>query len=428
LQLQANYLPAAYSLATLDLAEKRPEDARNRFEAMIAKDDKNDQLYLALAELQARTGADSKAVGETLQRAVRANPQSAPARLALISFQLRNKDVKAALSSAQGAMMAMPSDPRVLDAVGMAQEAAGEVNQAIETYNKLASLQPQSVQPLMRLTALHVRLKETDKAIDALRRVQKISPQDGRVVPQLVQVYLAGNRPEDALREVREFQKRQPKLAIGYALEGEIRMVQRKLPEAEQAFRESLRLQPSGDAVAVRLLDVLHARGKTADADIFVKKWTTDNPRDINVRLYLGDRALNERNLKVAAGHFQGVVAIDPRNVVALNNLAWIGGELGDSKAMEYAERALKIDANNPAVLDTYGVLLLGKGDVQAALPVLERAKQSAPDRNDIRLHLAKALIKAGRKEDARRELEVLAKVTENFAGKAEVSGLLKGL
>ena len=428
LELQPNYLPAAHNLGMLDLTEKRPEEARKRFEGMIAKDGMNDQLYLALAEFQVRTGIDKKVVAETLQRAVAANPQSTPAREALINFHLGNKDFKAALTAAQGALAAVPGDPRLLILVGTVQEAAGETNQAIETYNKVAALQPQSPEPLLRLAALHMSTNQMDKAIEVLRRAQKIAPGGQGVVPQLVQVYLAAQRPDDALKEVRELQKRQPKLAIAYALEGEIYISKRDLAEAERALREALKREPRADIVAMHLHEVLVARGKSVEADAFAKKWVADNPRSVTMRLYLAERELIARNLKASASHYQAVIAIDANNVLAWNNLAWVSGELGDPKALDYAERALRLTSNDAAVLDTYGMLLLKKGDVEKALPALDRARQLAPGRRDLQLHYAKALIKAGRKDEARRELEALQGAKESFVGKEEVAGLLKGL
>lgn len=428
LELQPTYLPAAYNLTMLDLAEKRPEAARKRYEEMIARDAKNDQLYLALAELQARTGVEPKAIAETLQRAVIVNPQSVPARLALIGFHQRNRDPKAALTAAQTALAAMPNDPRILDAAGLAQESAGEINQAIETYNRLAALQPQASQPLFRLAALHVRQKDTDKAIETLRRVQRSASVESSVVPQIVQVYLAGNRPDEALKEARELQKRQPKLAIAHALEGEIHVLQQRLPEAERALREALKIEPRGDAVAMRLYEVLLASGKRAEADALVKKWFADNPKDVTMRLYLGDRALAAKDLNAAYRQYQAVIAIDQKNALALNNLAWIGGELGDQKAQHYAERALTLAPDNPSVLDTYAAVLVKRGRIDEALPYLERARSLAPERNDLRLNYAKALIKANRKDDARKELTELAKIKDHFAGKDEVDALLKSL
>jgi Tfp pilus assembly protein PilF len=38
----------------MDLADKKPEDARKRFEGVLAKDPKNVQAFMALAEMRAK--------------------------------------------------------------------------------------------------------------------------------------------------------------------------------------------------------------------------------------------------------------------------------------------------------------------------------------------------------------------------------------
>jgi Tfp pilus assembly protein PilF len=146
------------------------------------------------------------------------------------------------------------------------------------------------------------------------------------------------------------------------------------------------------------------------------------------MRLQLGELELSRRNLKGAAAHYQSVLAIDANNAVALNNLASIGGELGDPNALSYAERAMKLAPNSASVLDTYGTLLIKKGELNKGLEQLELARKLAPESNTLRLSYAKALIKTGRKDEARKELEALQAVKENFPGKEEVVGLVKGL
>jgi putative PEP-CTERM system TPR-repeat lipoprotein len=428
LELQPNYLPAAHNLAMLDLAEKRPDDARRRYEAMIARDDKNDQLYLALAELQARAGDEAKAIGVTLQRAVDANPRSVPARLALVEFHLRSNDPKAAAAAAQSAAAALPNSARIIEAQGMALEAAGEIGGAIEAYGKAAAQPPQVPEPLIRLAALYMRQKDTAKAIDALLRAKKIAPSPRDVVPQLVQAYSAANRPDDALREVRDLQRNDPKFAAGYVLEGDLYAGQRKFAQAEKPYREALRREPKADGVAVRLHRVLADGGKTAEADAFARTWMAENPKNPTMQLYLGGRELAAKNYKAAAAHYQAALAADPDNASALNNLAWVGIELGDPKALGYAERAVKLAPGNPAILDTYGVLLLKKGEAAKALEPLGRAAALAPRRHDIRLNYAKALAAAGRKDEARRELEALLAVIDDFPGKGDVLPLMKSL
>ena len=79
---------------------------------------------------------------------------------------------------------------------------------------------------------------------------------------------------------------------------------------------------------------------------------------------------------------------------------------------------------DSASVLDTAGTLLSAKGDPKG-LEYLSRAVQLAPQRHEIRLNYAKALLKAGRKEEARKELTQLQGVSQDFAGKTEVADLL---
>lgn len=428
LELQQDYLPAAYNLAMLDIAEKRPDDARKRYESMLAKDPKNAQLYLALAGLQLRTGADMKEVGATLQRATEANPQSVPARLAVISFHLSHRDPKAALNAAQNANAAIAHDPRIQDALGLAQEAAGETSSAIETYNRLVARLPDSAQPLFRLAALYARQKDTDKAVNALRRAEKVVSDRRQVVPLLVQVYMDANRADDALKEVKALQNQEPKYAGGWSLEGDIYRVQRKYADAEKAYREALKREPKSAAIAVSLRGVLLAADKGTEADLLARKWLADNPKDSAMRMHLAERDLAAKNYKSAAALYEAVVAQEPNNGAALNNLAWVLGELNDPKAIGVAERALAVAPNSANVLDTLGLLLVDHGDAKKGVEYLARATKLAPERANIRLHYAKGLIKTGQKEAARKELSALAELKEDFPGKGEIVDLLKGL
>ena len=124
---------------------------------------------------------------------------------------------------------------------------------------------------------------------------------------------------------------------------------------------------------------------------------------------YLAELALRKADYKAAARHFEALVALQPNNVIFLNNLAWVSGELGDPKALSYAEKAATLSPANPNVLDTYGMLLIKKGDMAPGVEKLRKAAQLAPTQGDIHLHLAEALIKTGDKAGARIELDALA-------------------
>jgi putative PEP-CTERM system TPR-repeat lipoprotein len=431
LQLAPTYLSAAYALAALDIADKRPEAARARFESMLEKDPKNEQIVLAQAEFEARQGATPAQLAPLLQKAVSLNPQSANARVALIRFHLGQRNAGAALAAAREAVAVAPSDARLVEVLAMAQEANGEINQAIDSVNKLISLRPDSSAPLIRLAALQARRKEYERAADALLRAQKVAPGEAQIDLELAAVYLAAGKLDAALKTARGLSARNPKRAGGYLLEGDVLAAQGKYGEAERAFRDALRAEPAAPAAqvaAAKLVGTLYAGRKAKEAEAFASKWITDHPRDAAVRMYLGDRAMRESNQRAAQAYYQAVVTLFPNHVLALNNLAYVGGDLGDPKAIEYAERAAKLAPNSAAVLDTLGVLLVNKGDAKRGLEYLGKARKLAPDRADIQLNHARALVKAGEKEQARKVLEELAATPGETREKSAASALLKSL
>ena len=134
------------------------------------------------------------------------------------------------------------------------------------------------------------------------------------------------------------------------------------------------------------------------------------------------------KDFAFAVKQYKTLLEIEPNDVLALNNLAWVSGQLKDPKALEYAEKATKLAPNNPAILDTYGVLLVENGDIAHGVEALYKATTVAPNAASIRLNLARALVKSGQKDAAKKELEMLAKLGNNFPEQAEVAKLLQSL
>ncbi len=116
------------------------------------------------------------------------------------------------------------------------------------------------------------------------------------------------------------------------------------------------------------------------------------------------------------------------RNPVVLNNLAWLYQQKGDNRAASYAERALNQAPKSSAIMDTLGWILVEKGEMPRALELLRRANTLAPEMGDIQYHMAVALHKSGRSNEARRELERLLKSERRFSMQSEAHNLLRQL
>ncbi len=129
----------------------------------------------------------------------------------------------------------------------------------------------------------------------------------------------------------------------------------------------------------------------------------------------LADKAVTE---------YENILKLQPDSVVVLNNLAWAYNKRGDSKALEYAERAFKLN-KSAAIKDTYGWVLLKNNKTEQALKLLTEALAELPDVPEVQYHHAVALYQSGDKQAAFAALEKLLDSEAEFEGRAEARSLL---
>lgn len=427
LSINPAFLPAAASLAAMDMADKRPDDARKRFETVLVSDPKNIGALLALADLRNTAGGRPEEILGFITKAVEANPVELGPRLAQIEFHLRNKDPKSALTAAQNALAAIPDKPELLDALGRTQQISGDSNQALSTFGKLASLQPSSPIAQMRMAEINLANKNKDEAAKNLRKALEIKPDLLEAQRGLILLALDAKKPQDALVLARDIQKQRPKEATGFVLEGDINASNKQWPNAITAYRNGLKQAPTPE-LAIKAHTALLVSGNAVEAEKSATIWTKEHPKDIAFRIHLGDIATGRKDYATAAQHYRNALEIQPNNALVLNNLAWVSGEMKSPKAMEYAEKANQLAPNQPPFMDTMAMLFANKGDFNKAIELLRKALEISPQATAIQLNLAKVLVVAGRKDEARKELDALAKLGDKFPTQAEVMRLQKEL
>lgn len=426
LAIDPTYFPAAANLARLDIINKKPEDAQKRFESVLARNPKSTESLLALAELRARNRASADEVTGLIGRAITVNPAAIPPRLALINYYLNTRLPSKASAAAQDALAAIPDRPEILDAAGRAYQASGANNQALSTYSKWARIQPKSPVPLVRMADVHIVGKEFQAAAESLRKALELKPDYLDAQRRSIALDIRRDRTRQALDTARTVQKQRPKEVAGYLLEGDVHSATKAWTPAVAAYRSGLKHVDSVD-LAIRLHVALRA-AKSSEADQFSAERLKKYPNETAFRVYLAESTLAVGEYAASIQHYKTLLAAQPDNALLLNNLAFAAGRAKDPKALEYAQKASSLAPNNPAIMDTLGVLLVENGDSARGIELLRKAADLPPKIPGIRLNLAKSLITTGQKPAARRELEELAKLGNKFAGRAEVEQLLKEL
>ncbi len=425
LSIKAAYFPAAATLASLDLKDNKPDEAKKRFEGVLAADAKNVQALLALAELKARTGGSADEVAAQINKAVQAGPSEPGPRLALINLHLANKDANKAVAVAQDAAAALPERLEILDALARAQQAAGDTGQSLAVYGRVASLMPGSPQPYLKMAEVNAAAKNKEAAIQNLRKALELKPDLLAAQRGLIMLYLDAQNVPDAQKIVREVKQQRPKEAIGFLFEGDIAASRKAWPDAVAAYRAGLKQAPSTE-LAVKLYAALYAGGNGPEAEKFATGWLADRAQDGGFRLAMAEAATARKDFSTAVKHYQVLLQAQPNNPVVLNNVAWALGQLKDPRALDYAEKALRLAPNQPAIMETVATLLAEKGDTARALELLQKATTLAPASGELKLSTARVLIKVGKKAEAQKMLEELGKLGDKFKGQAEVAKLLK--
>ena len=426
-QADPNYFPATAALAAIDAAEGRMDEARKRLEAVLARDPKHVQATQALAALLVRTGDGSERVTQLLGSATKLNANDPRPHLQLIRHHLGRNDGKAALAAAKEGLAALPDHPDLLLAQGRAFMAANDMQQAITTFNRAVTLQPKSPQPLLGLADANMALKDRAAAARHLRRAVELAPRLLIAQRGLVGLALADKKPQDALDIARQVQKERPNEAVGWMLEGDVESSRKNPKGAQAAYQTAIRKSEPTEA-AMRLHALMDSQGQGGEAELFAQRWITDHPKDGAFPFYLADRALAARNLSVAEVRYREVLKLQPKNALAMNNLAWLSVELKKPGAVELAEKANQLLPGRPALMDTLATALAYEKQLPRAVEIQKQAVDRAPADGGLRVNLAKLYIQSQQKALARQELEKVAQMGRQYGKQDEVQALLKTL
>lgn len=155
-----------------------------------------------------------------------------------------------------------------------------------------------------------------------------------------------------------------------------------------------LAASPLTDVADLRLLADAAKKAGDPDAARFAERARFPHPQALAKVLADADTAMKAGNWGNAIASYERIMAVtDGKNPLVLNNLAYAQGQVGNkTAALDYAQRALKVDPANPSIMDTVAMLLIETGgDKERAVALLRAAAAKAPGNATIRSHLAEA-------------------------------------
>jgi tetratricopeptide (TPR) repeat protein len=353
LQLQADYKPAQADLAQLMLIRKQPQQAQAIYRDMIAAAPDNVSALKGFITTLQMQGNDSRNIETTVLQLTK----SGTARAVLAEYFLRGNQPDHA--------------QRLLDAVTdtSADSYAARVRQMLAMSQGITLLQQ----------------GDTDKAREFTFNGLRVNPNNTDLLALLGQIEIRAKAFKEAEKVIEQIAQIQPDAPSLKDLRGKLAAANGDRTAATKEFQR-LWNDVKNDSTALKLYQSL-ASEDPDKASAFLQQWQQALP-DSDVPWFLqGMQQQTAGNNAKAVELYEAAIKRNQNNALALNNLAVLYSESGDSRALSYAERAYQLQPKNPAILDTYGWMLFNGGDKTKGRELLQQALLLAPDDENIRAH-----------------------------------------
>lgn len=423
----------AYALrGQINFSLKRFDAAVADF-AVVAKGSPDDpSAGLALAD--AWNSAGNRAQAESLIRdVIKRFPQFSQGYVALANFFMVDLDPYKALEAIHQGQKAMPDNAELAVAEADILIREERYTEAADLLEKLAKRENTKAAALMRLAGLHATQKEYAKAIKAYDQLLAIDANAMPAVEGRLRMHVAAGEMDKALAFAEKRYADRPKDPMAALMVGEAALLNKNAPKAEKAFFQALELAPQWEQPAMRLAQIYAVTKRVDEGMAAVKGLMAKNPDAIVPAVLLASLQEEKKDWKGAEQTYRAILAKDPANPLANNNLAFLlsqGNPAPERLAEAEAFAAKAAETDDPTTLDTLGWIQHQRGKTAEAEATLRKAREGNKESPVVAYHLAAVL--AGQddkaKKDEAKKLLTEALAVRQFPQRAEAEKLIKGL
>ncbi len=439
-------------------------------------------LYLlGNAYMQTR---DLSSAEEAFQKALQRAPDSQDVRRAYAEALMADGKMQQARDQLEEILKVSPEDGATYLRLGQLDREMGRFDDARQDFAHARTLSPANLEVPYQQALLEDTVGHEDKAIAILEDLlKKTANSNGKYNPaeannravflqRLGQIYREQEKYAKAIETFRSIVALGADQAPrGEALIIETYQLNRQLPKAMAEANEAIQKYPHDRQLLMQRASLLGLQGHRDEAVKQLKGMLNNTPQDRGIylaiaqiysqgkaypkaeaaiqkalslsnnpddqeyaRFMLGSVYEREKKYDLAEEQFKQVLAVDPLNDAAANYLGYMLADRGVrlEESVHYIEKALQLEPNNGAYLDSLGWAYYKMNRFESAEAPLQKAVQLISDDPTIREHLGYVYLALGKKADAQREwqhaLKIWRKAAASDFGPAQAAKLRKKL
>jgi tetratricopeptide (TPR) repeat protein len=215
-----------------------------------------------------------------------------------------------------------------------------------------------------QLAVAHQGLRDYDRAVELFERARQATPGDVRLVRLAAAAFLEGGQPDRGVQLLEAFVEDNPRSAAAY----------------------------------VSLAEIYIQGGRMANALGIIDRAATRLPGDTSVAFGVGNALERDGHFVEAEQVFRALLAEDGNHVQTLNSFGYMLAVQGIrlEESIEYITRALEIEPDNPAIVDSLGWAYYKLNRLDLAEQHLRRAAAGLATNSVVQDHLGDTLFKQG--------------------------------
>lgn len=422
-KLDARNREAHLGLAGVAVRAGDTKAAESALGKVLDIDSADERASLALAAIEVARG-DKAAARARLEAAIGANPGAVESRLRLAELHLAESDPVKADAMFEQALAVTRNRPQTLFRIGQIQLRSAQYDAALKRFNEAASLGVAQAATSAAVTL--VAMGRQDEARGRLEALVRENPASVAPLALLVRIdQRESGGAERAIKRIATFEKAGGDAAVADQLRGDVLLAAGRAGEAADAYARAAAKRPSAELVIKRYSAETAAGRPRPEAGLLA--WLEGHPGEVTVRLALADSLRSKGDVQGAIKQYEQVAGVWQGPAV-LNNLAWFYYETGDERAEEFARRAYEKAQSSPEIADTYGWILVEKGETEQGLKILQAAAVGSARDPEVQYHYAAAMARAGKKAEAAAALRRLIDDHADFPSRSDAEALLKTL
>lgn len=407
------------SLGGIYASLRRYNAAKEQYKKAYELNPSDQKVQMLLGIVEAELGEMDESIS-IFSKAIKDNPYSEMAFFYRARIYLEMEKIKKAKKDLNQALVIRPSFKEAGVTLGMLHERLGEIDKAIEVYNRIDG----GGRYKKRLAQLYLSQKNYDKALKELEEYEQIEPDDFTAKVKIGLIRFELKQYEKAAARFESILKVEPKSDNIRFYLAAVYEESKNLPKAIENYKQvSVDSSFYGQSV-LHVAYLLKDLNKIREGIRFAKKVIKDKnvipefydmyaafyeyekkykkalgivreglvKYPDNEKLLYFEGALQDKlgNRNAGIENMKKILAMNDNNAHALNFLGYSYAEAGENleEAEKLISKALKLRPEDGFIEDSMGWVLFKRGKVDQALERLQKAAMMQPEEAVIFEHL----------------------------------------